>query len=160
MKGLAGKRILVTRSCQQAEETGRALRKLGAEPILFPCLDFRYNLQQVKRGLALLREPKTEALFTSSNAVHAVHKQLKNKFASFFEDIPVAVVGAKTAAVVNSFGIKPQLVPGVFSQEGLFAAYQQREFPKHLVFFRAARGKDWLLNMLESRGSKVHLIQA
>ncbi|MFQ5356050.1 MAG: uroporphyrinogen-III synthase [Mariprofundaceae bacterium] len=158
MKGLAGKRILVTRSSKQAEETGRDLRRLGAKPILFPCLDFRYNPQQVKHGLALLKKPETEVLFTSSNAIHAVHKQLKDKFSSFFENIPVAVVGTKTAAVATSFGIRPQLVPKEFSQEGLFAAYQQRGFPKRLIFFRAARGRDWLLKMLEDRGVTVHLI--
>jgi uroporphyrinogen-III synthase len=160
MNGLAGKHILVTRSLEQAKKTAQMLREAGADPVLFPCLDIRYNTEEIRRGLALLEQPGMEALFTSTNAVRAVHRQLRDSFVSFFEKIPVAVVGKQTSSALKAIGVQPRLIPETFSQEGLFSAYCKHGMPKQLVFFRAAHGRDWLLHALASRGVITHLIRA
>jgi len=157
MAGISGKRILVTRSSEQAEETGRAISILGGIPVLFPCLKFCDRPHEVDRGLDHLRQRGTEALFTSANAVRAVNKRLGKGFASFFREIPVAAVGERTCALLEAMGVSPRLVPETASQEGLLTTYEQRGLPERLVFFRSLSGRDWLKKALSNRGVTVHM---
>jgi len=159
MQPLAGKRILITRPAAQAETTAAKVRQRGGIPVLFPCLQVDCLPEHIRRGLAALAQPGTEALFTSSNGVECVARLLGSGFASTFADIPVAAVGRKTAERLRANGIVPALTPETHSQEGLLDAYAGRA-PARLVFFRAEEGRNLLAQGLTAQDTDVVMVHA
>jgi len=157
MSGVSGKRILVTRSSEQAGEVTLAIRKLGGIPVLFPCLEFCSRPHEVDSGLDLLKKLHAEALFTSAKAVQVLKTRLGEGFAAAFAGVSVAAVGERTGSLLKRSGVPPQLVPEISSQEGLLTAFEQRGWPEHLVFFRSVSGRDWLCRALSERGVAVHM---
>jgi uroporphyrinogen-III synthase len=160
MSVLSGKRILVTRAPEQARQTEELLRKKGAEPILFPCLEVVFHPAEVRRGLGLLQGGVGEALFTSANGVAAAHQVLGGNFSRAFAQARVAVVGQKTAEALLGLGVKPAVVPKRYSQEGLLAAYEKVGLPQRMVFFRASEGRGLIIDVLRSKGVEVDLVKA
>jgi len=160
MSALAGKCILVTRALEQARPTEVLLTERGALPELFPCLEVEFHPDEVRRGLNLLHGPGSEALFTSANGVAAVQRVLGEDVDRTFSQVRVAAVGRKTAEALFGLGVKPAVVPELYSQEGLLEAYETLGLPRRLVFFRASEGRDLIVDALRSKGIEVELVKA
>jgi len=160
MNMLSGKHILVTRSRTQAAATVALVRRYGAVPVQFPCLEVQCLPGNIRHGLKLLRQEGGHVLFTSSNSVLCVGEILGPDFADSLEAAQVAAVGSNTAAKLREFGINRVMTPRATSQEGLMSAYQQEGLPRRLVFFRAEEGRDMLTTALRKRGVEVHLVHA
>jgi len=152
---LAGKTVLITRSAEQAETTAIKIRERGGEALFLPCLEIECLPENSLQSVSILESPHIEVLFTSRNGVECVASALGDKFANIIGDRRVAAVGSKTAAALNRYGIKPELIPQTASQQGLLDAYRESGIPEKLLFFRAEEGNDMLQHSLDKLGCEV-----
>lgn len=155
---LSGRTIMLTRPQEQSVQTMRDVERLGGTPLLFPCLSIELLPDSVRAALVDLAEFDT-LLFTSSNGVRAVVAAGIDP-SLLCEGKHIAAVGAQTAAALRQAGIACDLFPEEQSQEGLLAALQSRGFPRHLLFFRAAEGRDHLMHQLQHAGVSVRMVAA
>jgi uroporphyrinogen III methyltransferase/synthase len=129
---LAGWRVLVPRTRDQAGSVVAALHTLGAEPVEVPTIAVEAPrtpapMERAIRGLVGGRY--AWVAFTSANAVKAIREKLEEVGldARAFSGVKVAAIGEATAAVLLDFGIRADLVPsGQQTSEGLLA-----DFPPH-----------------------------
>jgi uroporphyrinogen-III synthase len=132
LSGLAGKRIVVTRSVHQADELDDLLRGRGAEPLPYPCIAIAppAALGPLDAALRAAAAGAFDWLaLTSSNTAAA----LAERWAALglapgdLRRVAVAAVGSATArAVERLFGVTPALTPPEFVAEALAAALSAR----------------------------------
>jgi uroporphyrinogen III methyltransferase / synthase len=116
-KALFGWRVLVPRTKEQAGDLSDRLRVYGAVPAEVPTIAVEppRTPQQMERAVRGLVTGRYEWIaFTSVNAVRAVREKFEEYGldARAFSGIKVAAVGEQTAAALQAFGVKPDLVPG------------------------------------------------
>jgi uroporphyrinogen III methyltransferase / synthase len=146
-KALFGWRVLVPRTKEQAGELSDKLRSYGAVPAEVPTIAVEppRTPQQMERAVRGLVTGRYEWIaFTSVNAVRAVREKFEEYGldARAFSGIKVAAVGEQTAAALQAFGVKPDLVPsGDQSAAGLledFPPYDDILDPINRVFLPRA----------------------
>ncbi len=140
---LAGQRVLVTRPAHQAADFLVSLRTLGAEPISFPTIEIRpvgetqaldeairqigawTNGQLSPSGPSLASPPYDWLVLTSANGVAAFWDRLQaNGLDSrSLASVRVAAIGPATAGALNRRSIRPNLVPELYTAEGVLAAF-------------------------------------
>ena len=121
---LFGKRVLVTRTRQQASELSRALAAQGAEAIELPTIEI---VPQADPGLvaaaivALRTSAYAWCVFTSANAVELFFGHLRDAGldARAFGRTQIAAIGPGTAQALARFGLRADIVPERFVAEGL-----------------------------------------
>jgi uroporphyrinogen III methyltransferase / synthase len=124
---LFGRRILVTRTRQQASELSEQLTELGAQVLEAPTIDIApptaEELPAIDRHLSQL--PAYDwVVFTSANGVRAAWERLRAlEFdARHFAASNVAAIGPATAEALREIGIFPDLIPEKFVAEELAEA--------------------------------------
>ncbi len=156
MEWLRGKRIAVTRELDQAKHTAAMIERRGGLPIYFPCLKRNLLLESVQNILPQLQKGSPEVLlFTSANGVDAVAAVLQGEMARVLAPHRRVVVGAKTAARLNHYGVVATDVAGDASQEGVVDLLVSAGLPARLFFFRAEVVRDRLCNVLRAQGCDV-----
>ncbi|WP_078379506.1 uroporphyrinogen-III synthase [Sutcliffiella halmapala] len=125
---LAGKRILITRSKEQASYFSNQVQALGGTPLEVPLIQFSLplNVERVKDELECAVYQYDWLVFTSVNGVNfffeLVNKRLPNK---------IAAVGNKTKEALSEWGYNAELVPAKFSAEDLVEAFKKEVNPMH-----------------------------
>lgn len=172
---LLGKRILVTRTREQAASFSDRLRKLGARPIEFPViriappLDWQ-PLDEALRHLCGATFAYYDWLvLTSVNGVESVFERL-NEFGLVLPIASVtrvAAIGPATAAALARYGVQTDLVPGEYIAEGVAAALiedaRRRNtslMGKRILLPRASVARDVLVAELQAAGARVDEIAA
>ncbi len=161
---LFGRRIVVTRSRDQAGEIARRLRELGAEALELPAIEL-----VPARGAALRRAVRQAEewdwiIFASGPAV------------DFFLDAvlagsgdlralaraKLAVLGASTAARLTARGLKAFLQPKMATASGLRAALRRRGDwrGRRVLLPRSGIGGREIENALRSWGARVSAVTA
>src|SRR4051794_37126018 len=124
-KPLFGWRVLVPRTKEQAGSLSARLRSYGAVPEEVPTISVEppRNPQQMDKAVRGLVEGRYEwVAFTSVNAVKAVREKFDEYGldARAFSGLKIAAVGEKTAAAIEAWGLRADLVPsGEQSAQGL-----------------------------------------
>jgi uroporphyrinogen III methyltransferase / synthase len=124
---LAGWKVLVPRTKEQAGALSDQLRGYGAVPVEVPTIAVEppRTPQQMERAVRGLVQGRYQwVVFTSTNAWRAVRERLEEYGldARAFAGIKIACIGEVTADAVRAYGISPDLVPsGEQSSEGLLA---------------------------------------
>ena len=124
-KPLFGWRVLVPRTKEQAGSLSARLRGFGAVPEEVPTISVEppRNPQQMDKAIRGLVEGRYEWIaFTSVNAVRAVREKFDEYGldARAFSGLKIAAVGEKTAAAIEAWGLRADLVPsGEQSARGL-----------------------------------------
>jgi len=124
-KPLFGWRVLVPRTKEQAGTLSTRLRGFGAVPEEVPTISVEppRNPQQMDKAIRGLVEGRYEWIaFTSVNAVKAVREKFEEYGldARAFSGLKIAAVGDKTAAAIEAWGLRADLVPsGEQSARGL-----------------------------------------
>ncbi len=125
---LFGKRIVVTRTREQASVLSRKLARLGAEVIEFPTI----NIKPTDDTRALDEAVKSLGgfgwtIFTSQNAVSLFFERLAGLKldARAFRDCRVAAIGPATAKALEARSITPDLVPEEYVAEALLAELEK-----------------------------------
>jgi len=125
-KPLFGQRILITREHSEGYES---LEELGAEIIEFRTIEIVPPEDWAELDNAIDKiESYNWLILTSANGVKFLFRRLfeKEKDIRDLKGIKICAVGSKTAAAINKFGIKVDLVPEEFNAEGLISAIVQK----------------------------------
>ncbi len=177
---LQGKRILVTRTREQAGMLSTRLQALGALPIEFPTIRIappvdwtQFDAAQHRlygRDSSGAQHPAYDWLiFTSVNGVHIWldRAQSLGYDARALRGVRVATIGPATAAALERGGIVADLIPGEFVAEGVAAALiqdAQERGPtlagKHILLPRAAEARKVLVTELQEVGALVDEVAA
>ncbi len=154
---LSGKKIVVTRSREQAAALAQKLSALGAEVITFPSI----KVEPVKSFSALDKEIKglgayNWVIFTSANAVEVFFDRLKKLGldARRFGSAKVAAIGPATAEALRARGIEADLVPGKSISESILKALGSVKGRK-ILLPRAALAREMLAVGLKKAGALV-----
>ncbi len=140
---LFGQRILVTREHSEGFEP---LEEFGAEIIEFNTIEIVPPEDWTELDNAIDKiESYNWLILTSANGVKYFFKRLFDRGRDIrdLKGIRICAVGSKTAAAINKFGIKVDLIPEEFNAEGLISAIVQKckseeEKTSALPHFRAS----------------------
>lgn len=156
---LFGKRIVVTRTREQASELVALLEEYGAD-----CLEYStINIEPIDDYQILDRELDNISgcswvLFTSINAVTYFFRHLNERGldARALAGLKIAVVGRATGEELLKYGIKVDLIPKIFTGEGLAEALiAEGVTGKRILLPRAVKARDILPDMLTKSGAEV-----
>lgn len=156
---VAGKRIVITRAPEQAQELAQALESLGAEVLLMPTVafvpleDFR-ALDEALRKLSGF----DAILFLSKNAVRYIFErcsELGIKCSLDSANRLVAVVGAGTADAAASRGLQVDYITKNQGGEALVRELGERVAGRNVLLPRSDRGDARLSNALREAGAHV-----
>jgi uroporphyrinogen III methyltransferase/synthase len=121
---LFGRRVLVTRSPEQAGDLSARLRRLGAQPVEFPTIEIQppESWESLDAAIARLAEYDW-AIFTSANGVRFFWQRLEQagKDARAFGLARLAAIGPATAQELAGHGLRADLVPSRYVAECLLA---------------------------------------
>ncbi|MCU0751077.1 MAG: uroporphyrinogen-III synthase, partial [Akkermansiaceae bacterium] len=156
---LFGKRIVVTRTREQAGELSKALADLGADVIELPTI--RIEHPEDKIGFAEMVTHAHEydwLVFTSPNGVERF-------FDAFFATYPdarslgnprIAVIGEGTAKKVREYRFAVDLIPERFVAEGLIDAFKKDSIENlTMLWVKAAESRDVIYDGLTKLGAIV-----
>ncbi len=161
-KPLWGLKVLVTRTPAKSSYLSGLLAEEGAEVVEIPTID----LKPLKLGqdyLKLVRMAPTYdwIIFASAYAVEIFMEQLAkvglDKKA--LRKVKFACVGEATAKSLKTFGLKADLVPKDYKQEGLVRSFKKLDLKgKKVLFARAKEGRDLLIKFLKRKKGNVNLL--
>lgn len=162
---LFGKRIVVTRSREQASELVRQLSGLGADVLEIPTIRI-----EPPKSLAALREAVAGIgeydwlVFTSPNGVDAFFREFfaKHKDVRELGAIRIAAIGAVTAEKLAELHLEVDLLPGEFTGEALLAEFKKSVSCENARFLlpRADLADERLARGLEGLGGIVDDLDA
>jgi uroporphyrinogen III methyltransferase/synthase len=162
---LFGKRIVVTRSREQASELVRQLSDLGADVLEIPTIRIKppHTLAPLREAIASLGEYDW-LVFTSPNGVDAFFREFFAKHKDLREIGPVriAAIGAVTSQKLADLHLEVDLQPAEFTTEALLAEFKKSESCENLRFLmpRADLADERLARGLEALGGIVDDLDA
>jgi uroporphyrinogen III methyltransferase/synthase len=158
---LFGKRLLIPRAPHQAEETATAVRERSAEPVIFPVLEIvdPPDSAPLERAIATLADYDW-VVFTSANGVDRFFSALRRsgRDARALGASRVAVIGPKTSAAVERYGIVPDVMAKEFVGEGLAEAILSKGGARRVLVARALVARDALPETLRKSGAHVDVV--
>lgn len=123
-KPLFGKRVLVTRSREQASVLSRRLRKLGAEPVELPAITFEPPEDYTPLDAAIRHIRQYDwIIFTSTNGVRAFMERLWTLGwdARSLAKVKLAAIGPATATALEQCRLRADYVPDQYVAEAVAA---------------------------------------
>ncbi len=158
---LSGRRVLVTRTREQASELSRLLEEQGAEAIELPTIEIVETAEQslVDAAVEELRTSSFQwVIFTSPNAISIFMRHVRERGhdARAFGRAQIAAVGPGTAAALAREGLVADLVPAAYAQEGLLDAFEGRVLQgARILLPRAEDARDNVIDGLEAKGARI-----
>jgi uroporphyrinogen III methyltransferase/synthase len=156
---LFGKRIVVTRTRQQASRFARLLEDAGAEVLRVPTIRIEppESWAQLDRALGEIENFRW-VIFTSVNGVEFFRERLDLAGKDFrsLHNARVAAIGPETAERLRRWGILPELIPSEYRAEGLVDLLRGEIRPGDRILLpRAAEARELLVSELERTGARV-----
>jgi uroporphyrinogen III methyltransferase / synthase len=161
---LFGKKILVTLPAEDNSRLSEALAGYGADCTALPLISIRpLDDYQPLDGAIRQIEDFHWLIFTSQNGV----RFFKERLAALKMDIrclqgvKVASIGPKTKEAVEALGLRNDVQPKTYTQEGLVAALKKAGVKgANIVIVRAQEARDVLPDGLAALGAHVKVIAA
>ncbi|RQD71372.1 MAG: uroporphyrinogen-III C-methyltransferase [Tindallia sp. MSAO_Bac2] len=159
-KPLFGKRIMVTRSREQASRLTENLKNQGAVVLEFPTIEIKpienpKNMEHILRNL----ENYQHIIFTSTNGVDTFMKQLQKNgmdLRCLSKDCRITAVGSSTQGRLEKAGIRVDYLPEVFTAEGILETLKPLvQEGEKVLLPRAGLGRKNLIQGLEAMGAEV-----
>ncbi len=175
---LESKRVLVTRTREQAGALSERLRALGATPVEFPVIRIvppqNWESLDSALGRLFLADARnlpyyTWLIFTSANGVNIFCERLLSLgfHTENMAEGHVAAIGPATAAALARYGITADLVPDEYVAESVAAELIEyaRKWGeplegKRILLPRAAEARKVLVTALEQAGAQVDEVAA
>ncbi len=163
MGWLAGKRVVVTRSREQAGALVGLLESAGAEALVFPSIEIidppdTAPLDEALRNIDVY----AWVVFTSANAVTRffAHMALADLDARHLHGLRVGAVGPATAVALRAHGIEPDFVPDEYVGEGVLEGLCERGVGEgtRVLLPRALEAREVLPDGLRAQGARVDVI--
>lgn len=163
-KPLFGKRIVVTRSRDQASVFSELLIDAGAATIEFPTIDVvpPSNWDELDRALEAI-ESYHWLIFTSANAIRFFMERLRGlgRDLRILKGVNICVVGPKTAEALESYGLRPDLIPSEFKAEGVLSALGGTKVKgQRFLIPRAKVAREIIPDKLREQGAEVTVATA
>ena len=162
---LLSRRVLVTRTREQASDLIRLLEERGALCLECPTIevDWPEDLSGLDEAIEAL--PSYDwVIFSSTNAVRFFLKRLfqKGHDLRLLGGIALAAVGSSTAEALRRYNLKPDLVPGNFTAEGLLEAFRRtgKAAKQRILIPRAKKAREILPEGLRALGAEVRVATA
>ena len=154
---LFGKRVVVTRTREQASDLSRRLRALGAQVIEIPTIAVADPSDPAASADAATRVGEYDwVVFTSTNAVNRFLPLVGD--ARRFGAARIAVVGSATADCLSEYSLIADLVPERFVAESLVDAFPHG--PGRVLVPQAADARPVLADGLRQKGWEVDVVEA
>lgn len=170
---LQGRRVLVTRTRDQAGVLSESLRAAGAIPVELPVIRIvpPEDWHPLDRALHALIEGAAYdwLIFTSANGVKMVLERLRtlNYEPGVLRAVRIATIGPATAAALETYGLSAALVPDEYIAESVALALRREAAQKgetlagqHILLARAAEARQVLVTELEQAGARVEVVVA
>ena len=159
---LFGKRIVVTRTRQQASVLSSELYRLGANVVEFPTIEIKRkdNLDSLIDAVNNI-EKYNWIIFTSQNAVAIFFDILKenDKDARSLSNLKIAAIGPATAKELSGYFIKPDIVPSEYIAEEIVAEMSRENIKgKSILLPCASEARQTLKESLSALGAEVDRI--
>ncbi|HAM32591.1 MAG TPA: hypothetical protein DDX05_05635 [Deltaproteobacteria bacterium] len=155
---LSGKRILVTRSVEQAGELAALVRRAGGVPVLFPTIRLMHpaDCGPLDREIGRLSSFDW-ILFASANAARFFRERAARLgVVSWPATLRVASVGPGTTKELAALGVPVHLTAKKHTAEGLFEALLPMGMPgKRFLLPRAEEGRMNLPEAIGREGGEV-----
>jgi uroporphyrinogen-III synthase len=156
---LSGKTIIVTRAAGQSGEFSHKLREAEANVLEMPTLEIvpPSSWDDLDRAIANIFQFDW-LILTSTNAVNYFWQRLSdlNKNNSDLAHLKIAVVGQKTAQVLQIKGIEPSFIPPNFVADSLVENFPENPAGKKIIFPRVETGgREVLVKELTTKGAEV-----
>jgi uroporphyrinogen III methyltransferase/synthase len=132
--------------------------ELGAEPVLMPTIQIRPPDDWAPIDAALARLAEFDWLvFTSVNGVDSLLGRLwdSGHDARTLATVRIAAIGPATAESLRRFGLRADLVPAAFRAESLAAELRPHVRGKRVLWARADRGREILIDELTAAGATL-----
>ncbi|HET8842568.1 MAG TPA: uroporphyrinogen-III synthase [Ktedonobacteraceae bacterium] len=164
---LEGKRVLVTRTREQAASLSVSLKEAGAIPLELPVIRIvpPSDWQPLDQALRMLIEARTYdwLIFTSVNGVKMVLERLQalNLASSGLHGVRIATIGPATASALEQYGLSATLVPDEYIAESVARALRKEDLQgQRILLARAAEARQVLITELEQAGAIVDVVTA
>lgn len=160
---LFGKKVLVTRSRDQASALSELLREYGAEPIEFPVIKISPPESFAELDAALDKiEEYDWVLFTSANSVRAVINRLKElgRDVRSLKGPKIGAIGPKTAESISCLGMNVDFTPAEFVAEAVVQEFPEDPSGKRILIPRAKEAREVLPEKLAEQGAQVDVVTA
>lgn len=170
---LFGKKIIVTRSREQASDFSSLLEKYGAEPIEFPTIETvaPKDWKEVDRAIKNLSKPVHAgskqgydwAIFTSVNGVKYFVERLKKhgKDIRELKGINICAIGPATAKAIEDLGVRVDLVPKEYRAEAIIEGLGKSKIKgRRFLLPRALKAREVLPEEIKRLGGKVDVVSA
>ncbi len=158
---LFGRRVLITRTRDQASLLAARLSEEGALPVELPTIEITEMVDGKKFDAAvekLLRGYFDWIVFTSENGAAIFFDHLwSRELDARALNAGVAAIGSQTAKTLFLFGVLADLVPEEYVAEGLLRAFEEQFDLKgqKVLLARAKGARDALLDGLRKQGAIV-----
>lgn len=163
-KPLFGKRVVVTRSREQASFLSKQISLLGGEPIEFPTIKIvpPENFAPLDEAIKNIASFNW-LIFTSVNGVKFFFRrlhQLKRDIRDL-KGVNLCAIGPKTRNLLESYGLQVDYVPSEYKAEEIAAGLRERLKPgDHVLLPRADIARKVLPETLQELGVKVREVIA
>lgn len=161
---LAGKTILVTRSAGQSSEFTDLLGQQGATVVEMPALEIREPSSWAALDGAIAALPTFDWLIlTSANGVTYFLQRLQALGCDrqALAGVKIAVVGKKTARLLEQAGVVPDFIPPDFVADALVEHFPEPVAGLNILFPRVeSGGREILVKALGDAGATVQEVPA
>jgi len=158
---LFGKKVLVTRSRDQASALSQLLRDYGAEPVEFPVIRISPLKDCSELDAALDRiEEYDWLLFTSANGVTAAIDRLRElgRDVRSLKGPKIGAIGPKTAETIRGLGMNVDFTPSKFVAEQVVQEFPEHPDGKRILIPRAREAREVLPEKLAEKGARVDVV--
>jgi uroporphyrinogen III methyltransferase/synthase len=156
---LFGKRVLVTRSREQASVLSEKLEALGAEAWEYPTIKIKEPDDVTALDSAVAHAGDYNwIIFTSVNGVQAFFQRLKAQKLDIrsLKDAKICAIGPKTAEALEERGLLVDVMPEVFRAEAVIEALKDRiQTGDKVLLPRADLARQVLVDSLQQLGAQV-----
>lgn len=159
-KPLLGKRIVVTRTREQASVLSDKLIDLGAEAIEIPTIKI-ISLRKDSKIKEALAKKYDWVIFSSQNGVKEFFEflQRNNKDSRVFCCTKICAIGSETQKALKNIGINADYVPAEFRGEAILEHFSRMDLKqKKFLILRAKQARDILPQGLKKLGAQVKII--
>ncbi len=163
-KPLFGKKILITRQAEGKNRLLELLESYGASCAELPVIEIKplENYDELDRVIKRIDDFHW-LVFTSQNGVKFFQQRLVHlkKDARILGGIKIAVIGPRTKQALENIGLRADLEPSQYSQEGLLGCFKKIKIKgKAILIVRAQEARDVLPLGLRESGAKVTVAPA
>lgn len=163
-KPLSGKKILITSPFRTSLRFKKILENYGAQCMELPLLQIK-PLRDYAKFDSVIRKINDfqYIIFTSQNAVQFFRQRFDclNKEKNILEGIKIAAIGPQTKNSLENMGLKVDIQPDKFCQEGLIECFKKIDIKgRNILIVCSLQARSLLKKSLKKMGGHIKILFA